>query len=148
MCDFALLTTSQRSSPGATYRTSTSCPARLCSRRQCRPGSSCFTCLHKSPLMFSRLHAQNHPTYFTHQRLVRQLLYSRGVNYSPTLHWVNFAVNKKALPKGQWCKCVSIYLQSFLVECEVRHWMNKCVISSSWEHHTTGSAAIDASTMH
>lgn len=48
-CMHVLLTTSWRSSAGARYRTSTFCPACLCSRMQCKPGSSCFICLHKRP---------------------------------------------------------------------------------------------------
>lgn len=47
--DIWFLTRSSRISSEDTYRTSASCPsARLCSRRQCSAGSSCFTCSHTS----------------------------------------------------------------------------------------------------
>lgn len=62
------LTRSWSCSPGATYRTSTSCPVALCSWRQCRLGSSCFTCLQETPSIFSRPYAQkNYQAHFTLQ---------------------------------------------------------------------------------
>lgn len=52
-----------------------------------------------------------------------------------TLSDEKFAVNKKSFAQGT-AACVCVHLSAAILRglCEVRHWINRCVISSPWEH--------------
>lgn len=143
----ALLTTSRRSSPGATSRTSVFCPTRLCRRRKWRPGSSCFTCVHKSPLMFSAPYAQKPSGIFHGPALnpTAAVRPRRELFTGYTLSDEKFEVNRKKLRPRDRGVCASVCASIYAIIVR-GHWMNRCVISNPWEHNTTGCAATDAST--